>query len=110
MQKYKLGSKALIYVYSRAIDYMTNSNFVHSTDPLRPKALDDPSIQRTYCFMKATIDYLRNQDLLAHPVEFKEKVGSICQHSVKNLNIQNGICTRCKCNVHIMIVPKPEKP
>jgi len=107
--KYELGSEVLMYVHSQAIDYMVKTQFLHSSDPYHPKLLDLPEIQRTYCFMNATIDYLRSQDLLAHLIEFKDKAGLNCVHALKNSEDRRGPCVECGREVYTVLVPKPEK-
>ena len=102
----ELDSKAITYIRSRAIDYIKNSQCAKSYETF--KISQTPEYNSTYCYAKATLDYLVSHDMLPQPVDFVDKIPQGCQHAQVVQSIDRTVCGECGVKLKLFWIAESE--
>ncbi|GAF96649.1 unnamed protein product [marine sediment metagenome] len=71
-KKYEIDSQALTQVFNRARQLI--EEHVQPLEGNFPKITDDPHLARTLCYMQATLELLKAQEVFPYDIEIKKKV------------------------------------
>lgn len=103
---HELDSKAITYIRSRAIDYIKNSQPTNSYETF--KISQTREYISTYCYAKATVDYLVAHELLPQPVDFVDKMLQGCRHESVTQEINKATCTECGVKLRLLWIAENE--
>ena len=94
--KIKFDSRTLTYIKSRAIDYMKDLN----NDVGVPQGCES-----VYCYVMATISYLRSKGLLSQLPDFTPQLPTTCNHEFPGpLKPGKNKCKKCQKDYIVVIL------